>query len=169
MKDLLFPSEIGRISFLIRLVLLLVVLTLIVVVLPLPDSSPEREQTIWLVAIPFAIYNLLFISLPRIRDIGFPSWFAIFALIPYLNGILFLLLVFAPKRKSFLGASLGSPSAITVPSASPEKISVTRPTSVAGSNCSKCGDKLMLSRDGEFNENGEVVCNDCLVGGAHST
>jgi hypothetical protein len=83
--EFIFPKRIHRLSFLVRaLVTNLLCFWLIVafssahVITPIPVTTALCEDSRYYVAIlALAIYNLLFLLLPRVRDIGMSGWWVL--------------------------------------------------------------------------------------------
>ena len=101
----LFPQRIARGEFCIRFVLLLVAyLGASFLGLPLAsviNPGPTRELvTILAYAIPlflFVAYFFFGVLIPRLRDVGLPSWYLVFYLVPLLNLFLIGMAFFAPS------------------------------------------------------------------------
>jgi hypothetical protein len=100
----LFPKRIGRLSFLLRLSIW-VVLPLIAVVIGDSFSKPATEASAGFSTFTFVVvcsimlchfgYFLLYILRPRFADIGFPSSALALILVPMLNALVFYAAIFA--------------------------------------------------------------------------
>lgn len=84
---------------------------------------------------------------PGARDAGLPGWTLFFGLLPILSNALGILLLFRRSRHARLG-----PRDIESP---------RKAVTIAGSDCSVCGKRLVVQTDGLFNPADEVVCNEC--------
>jgi uncharacterized membrane protein YhaH (DUF805 family) len=94
---MLFPPEIGRVSFLFRTVMCaamaLLVWLLAVSAMPMGYQLRDDDWGVWMLGfVPLIIiyvYALAFVLAPRLRDAGLPRISALLALIPILNVIVF--------------------------------------------------------------------------------
>jgi uncharacterized membrane protein YhaH (DUF805 family) len=92
---ILFPKQIGRLSYLVRIVLFSIVASSFE---PLSESiSPglsARNMALALFALAVIAYGFIYVILPRVRDADLPRTSMILALIPIVNLGYGLLLLF---------------------------------------------------------------------------
>ena len=97
----LFPSRIGRISYLIRYVLLLIAALVASIML---EMSPFASSAVQIPMSGGAVVLLIFILLclfrsilfPRLRDVGWNAAWALMVFVPIINVLFVLALLFAP-------------------------------------------------------------------------
>ena len=91
--DFLFPRQLHRLSYFLRLVAANVFSAF------LYRSSTTIDPRLWWIAvIGVSLYGLFFILLPRLRDAGMSAWWLIAALIPFVAILLGIILLFrAPE------------------------------------------------------------------------
>ena len=98
--NLIFPSQIGRLSYLTRALLF----TLVTYpAIPLFDESEKRDlqwSDLWLLLLAIAIvtYWLAYIIRPRCKDIGIKWWFGLLTIIPIVGLVAGLILLFKPAK-----------------------------------------------------------------------
>ena len=109
MIDFIFPHRLHRLAYLLR------GLAADAVTGVLYSCSTTMDVRIWWVSvITLTLYGMFFIVLPRIRDIGMRGWWLLVALIPVVNIVFGIILLFrAPAILSDTPKSL-QPTA-TVP------------------------------------------------------
>jgi hypothetical protein len=95
------------------------------------------------------VYAVFFVYLPRVRDAGVTAWSLMLALIPYGSIAYGLVLLFRPSKIPMHPVRVEEPP---------------RPPNIAGSDCSSCGKRLVLSSEGVIDEANKVVCNECRAG-----
>jgi len=95
------------------------------------------------------VYAVFFVYLPRVRDAGITAWSLMLALIPYGSIAYGLVLLFRPSKIPMQPVRVEEPP---------------RPPNIAGSDCSSCGKRLVLSSEGVIDEANKVVCNECRAG-----
>jgi uncharacterized membrane protein YhaH (DUF805 family) len=94
----LFPTKVGRLSYFLRLLTVLAMhLGVYLFSQQLADAKTRALIVISWVILAL-IYGLLFIVLPRVRDFGLPTLAAVLFLIPILNTVFALCLLFGPQN-----------------------------------------------------------------------
>jgi len=103
----LFQNRLDTFSFLIRLILCLLVILLVRYAYQMVWGPVEyHPRTLWfhcmnwVISLGWTVYVLAFVMAPRLRDVGWPSWFAIFSLLPIVN--LVFILCLACKRSKIV-------------------------------------------------------------------
>ncbi len=98
---ILFPDKVQRLDYALRLIMWYIGVPVIAAfLLPLPKFIGIPE---WL---PFAVIILLIplrfpcADIPRFRSIGWSPWLVLLFLIPFVNCIIQLLLLFIPSKKA---------------------------------------------------------------------
>jgi len=98
---ILFPEKLQRLDYALRLIMWFIGVPIIAAfLLPVPKYIGIPE---WL---PFAVIILLiplrfpFADIPRIRSIGWSPWLVLLFLIPLVNFVVQLLLLFTPPREA---------------------------------------------------------------------
>jgi uncharacterized membrane protein YhaH (DUF805 family) len=107
--EFIFPKRIHRLSFLVRslatnllLFWLMVALSSAHVITPIPVAGEPSEDWYYYVALlALGIYSLLFVWLPRVRDIGMSGWWVLLSLFPVVNGFFYLFLIFRAPEYHF--------------------------------------------------------------------
>ena len=100
----LFPDRIGRIAFLIRYIVFLVAILFASFLLRLPDHihSPIAGIVFPLCAVVVLIFCLVCmfrsILFPRLRDVGLHLAFSLIILVPVINFLFLLFLLFVPSN-----------------------------------------------------------------------
>ena len=90
---LFFPKRIGRVSYFIRHCAIGLLLLGIVG----SGLLQEYELTGWILLLVFLIYELLWVVLPRMRDLRMGTFWIILTLVPLINVIFGLILLFRPS------------------------------------------------------------------------
>jgi uncharacterized membrane protein YhaH (DUF805 family) len=92
----LFPQCVHRISFLVRFLACAILTQLLYDNMPLSASvsSAPRIMAWWIAVLFLAVYSLFFVFLPRLRDAGMSGWWVLLALLPFINLILAVILLF---------------------------------------------------------------------------
>jgi uncharacterized membrane protein YhaH (DUF805 family) len=103
-ETFLFPKRVHRISFLARFLACLIATQLLYAYMPLLASAPLSAPRViawWIAAIFLAVYSLFFVFLPRLRDARMSEWWLVLALLPFINLLLGVVLLFrAPAATS---------------------------------------------------------------------
>ena len=95
MIEFLFPRRLHRLAYLLR------GLTANFVTYVLCSNITSHSGLWWTSIVAIWVYEAFFIVLPRIRDIGMNSWWVLAALVPIVNGVFGIILLFrAPVRLS---------------------------------------------------------------------
>ncbi len=101
--SILFPRQIRRLSFALRLIVCLLIGPLGWLVFHFIWGTPaDYPQTpvlrwlVWLVAVGLTAYLLVFVVVPRLRDVGMSPYFGLLSLVPLFNLLFFIFLGFAP-------------------------------------------------------------------------
>ena len=95
--NLLFPYEIGRLGYLIRLICLLGVLLLF--------ATSQTDGRIFIVVLIAAfIFKFPFMIIPRLRSIGWSPWMAVCMFIPFVNFLFLLIFLLWPPYSSSSGS-----------------------------------------------------------------
>jgi hypothetical protein len=110
--DFIFPSRLHRLAYFLRVVTTNVLAGFVYA------FSGTNSSGLWLVLllVALAVYQLFFIILPRIRDIGMGKWWLLLTLIPGVNVVFGIILLFrAPatfcdRRNSPLQATAVAPN-----------------------------------------------------------
>jgi uncharacterized membrane protein YhaH (DUF805 family) len=99
----LFPKQIQRLSYFLRMVACLCASALVGVFLgllghaaPGAFNSPLLKPLLWLFTIAWYCYLLGFVLAPRLRDIGISPYIALVAFVPGANLVIGLVALFAP-------------------------------------------------------------------------
>jgi len=93
-----FPKQIGRLSYVLRFLFLVVVYELGIYAINQCPNPTLRAIMIIAFVLLFLVYLFGFIVMPRLRDFGLPSLALILFFIPILNTLLALGLIFAPQN-----------------------------------------------------------------------
>jgi hypothetical protein len=94
----IFPKFIGRISYILRLLLVIALYEFgVFFIHQFPVGPALRLAMILILVAAFLGYLLFYIVLPRLRDFGLPPLALILFLIPILNTLLALGLMFGPQ------------------------------------------------------------------------
>jgi uncharacterized membrane protein YhaH (DUF805 family) len=111
MLDFFFPKRLHRLSFLLRTILCGVVLCFLESRVGL--SNP---QIWWAIFIAVQVYEIFFIEVPRIRDIGLSGWWWLIMLVPGPNVVFCLILLFrAPVPAPRPSPAILPPAQVAVP------------------------------------------------------
>jgi len=110
--EFIFPLRLHRLAYFLRAVTTDILAGFIYA------FSGTNASSIWLVLLflALAVYQLFFIILPRIRDIGMSNWWLLLILVPGINGVFGIILLFrAPVilselRNPALQATAAAPS-----------------------------------------------------------
>jgi hypothetical protein len=97
-----FPKRLGRLSYLVRVVILDALYWLLVQwkrSLPLELSDTQLTQFI-AGCLVLAVYLTFFVIVPRLRDIGTTVWLAIFGLAPFIWPLVHLILAIQPRKRA---------------------------------------------------------------------
>lgn len=95
MNEILFPRLLGRLEFFLRSVAVFVLGRLLI-----GDRAGFDWIGAWIftgLAVLLAVYHVLFIVLPRIRDAELPVWTVVLVLIPFVNLLFGLFLLLYPR------------------------------------------------------------------------
>lgn len=95
MIDFLFPSKIGRLSYFFRILLSNLAFIPLFVEVEASIESASIGDVLTLAGI--LLYTILFIYRPRCRDASLSLWVLIFTIIPILDKVLAILLLFKPS------------------------------------------------------------------------
>ena len=107
----IFPRRLHWVAFLLRLIVADVMPAFIYF-----TNSDTHSESFFLLDIILVIYTLIFIILPRIRDVGISGWWLLVAFIPFANSLLALILLFrAPRYQSGKPLKTSNLNSITVP------------------------------------------------------
>jgi uncharacterized membrane protein YhaH (DUF805 family) len=147
MMEFAFPKRLGRLSYFIRAIPANAVMLWAV-------AAAETELfgdalLLCIAGLVVGVYAVFFVYLPRVRDAGITAWSLLLALIPYGSIAYGLVLLFRPSKLPMQTVRVEEPP---------------RPPSIAGSECSACGKRLVLSSEGVIDEANKVVCNECHAG-----
>jgi hypothetical protein len=90
MTSFLFPSRLTRIPFLLRII------AVNIVALPATLNIYNEQFGIWdaIIILISLAYAVFYIYLPRLKDAAIPVWLLILAVIPIINKLFILLLLF---------------------------------------------------------------------------
>jgi hypothetical protein len=95
---IVFPKRIGRLSYFLRLLLMLAIYYLgFFAIHQCPLGPGLRLVIILSFVIVFLGYLFCYIVMPRLRDFGLPALAIVFFLIPILNTLFALCLMFGPR------------------------------------------------------------------------
>jgi uncharacterized membrane protein YhaH (DUF805 family) len=95
MLSQIFPKELNRLEYLIRIVLYAII---VFAIYSTVGGAIAIERT-GLFLMGFQIPKIFLLDIPRIRHIGRSSWFLVLLLIPYLGMIFQLLLLVLPPDR----------------------------------------------------------------------
>jgi len=95
--ELLFPYEISRTSYFFRALLNSLICTLIKYEFPIHGSALRAFVTM-IVGLALLVYVIFFIVRPRCNDIGIHWTWSFLTLVPYLNLLFGLYLLFWPSK-----------------------------------------------------------------------
>ena len=105
--SILFPKQIRRLSFVLRLGIfaLIPLLTKFVfgLIWGVPEDFPDGpvfEFLMWLVALLLTVYAIAFIIVPRLRDVGISPWLGLLSVLPPINVLLLIYLAFASTGRN---------------------------------------------------------------------
>ena len=99
-----FPERIGRLSFLGRQILLYLLCTIAGIAMPVTNRQQSMAVTLAIavgvlaVAVFIVVCQFGFILVPRLRDVGLHGAFSLLILVPIINGIFFIVLIFLPPN-----------------------------------------------------------------------
>ena len=109
----LFPQTLDRVPYLIRSLVFVVALAVVygilaavsVPLLPHDDASPGVfvfliGAVAFLIGLGAVVYGVVGLTIPRIRSCGWNPWLALLLLVPGVNTIFSLLLLFMPPVES---------------------------------------------------------------------
>ncbi|PTY07070.1 hypothetical protein DB347_09525 [Opitutaceae bacterium EW11] len=101
----MFPKEIRRVQYLVRLLILIVSVGVIAALtVPLLHLSDEPSPLLYLLpVIVFLVVvpiRLAALDIPRIRSIGWSPWLLLLFLIPGINAIMQILLLVMPPKST---------------------------------------------------------------------
>jgi hypothetical protein len=94
LRTLLFPQRIGRASFGVRTAVFDLLLYAFLAV----DSGPSRELIARSVVLLAGVYFLVWVVLPRMRDLGIRPFWLVLTFIPLVNVVFGLILLSRPGR-----------------------------------------------------------------------
>jgi uncharacterized membrane protein YhaH (DUF805 family) len=93
--EFIFPCRLHRLAFFMRGTLTGIVEWYLYSYGSIISSGTTLNQGVWFVAIiALFIYDLLFIDLPRINDLGMSAWWLLVSFVPFANIWLGLILIF---------------------------------------------------------------------------
>ena len=102
----LFPKQIRRLSFTVRLCVCLLIVPLSHLAFHFAWGEPTNyphtlvfRSLVWLVGVAGLAYIVGFVVVPRLRDIGLSPYVAVLSLIPLINLLLLVFLGFAPSAR----------------------------------------------------------------------
>jgi uncharacterized membrane protein YhaH (DUF805 family) len=105
--SVLFPKQIRRLSFAVRLGVFFLIPPISSLVFRLMWGVPEDwphgpaiRVSMWLVSLILIAYAMIFIVVPRLRDVSISPLLALLALLPFINLLLFIFLAFAPSGRN---------------------------------------------------------------------
>ena len=92
LKEFIFPGRLHRLAYFLRLV------TTDILACFIYAFGGTNTSNVWLVVLFFglAVYQLCFIILPRIRDIGMSNWWFLLIFVPGVNAVFGIILLFRP-------------------------------------------------------------------------
>jgi hypothetical protein len=98
--EFLFPRRLHRLEFFLRDLVLAVPLYFIY-----SCSTTMNPVFWWTSVVALSLYELFFITLPRVRDIGINGWWLLLLFVPIANAIFAYILLFrapsfAPRQKT---------------------------------------------------------------------
>jgi len=97
--ELLFPKRVGPLSFVVRLFLMAVIFRSgIYGIRQLPENSRLLDVAAFLFIMTFILYVSGFVFLPRVRDFGLPRLATLLLLVPMINILLAICLLFLPEN-----------------------------------------------------------------------
>ena len=99
--EFIFPRRLHRLAYFLRLLASNVGFGLI-----LATSSPLEQLLPAVGFVTLAIYQVLFIGLPRLRDTGMSGWWILLAFIPIVYVFLSIILLFRAPEYHFERSSL---------------------------------------------------------------
>ena len=149
MIEIAFPKTLGRLSYLIRVIPANAVMLWAVAAAETENELAGDELFLCIAGVIVGVYAVFFVYLPRVRDAGITAWSLMLALIPYGSIAYGLVLLFRPSKIPMQPVRVEEPP---------------RPPNIAGSDCSSCGKRLVLSSEGVIDEANKVVCNECRAG-----
>jgi uncharacterized membrane protein YhaH (DUF805 family) len=92
----MFPRRIGRVSFLVRYVLFLLAAVIASVLLKAGEGKIVLLSLAILILLFALFYFIRFILVARVRDTGLHTAFALLILVPLVNFLFVLVLLFVP-------------------------------------------------------------------------
>ena len=103
MKEWLFPKRIGRLSWLLRV--LIGIAVAIPLILATESGSPLRQYAPawlmellgWLLVLGTGVYAMWFIHLPRARSLGLHGGYLAFVFVPPINMLMGMMFLFASE------------------------------------------------------------------------
>lgn len=101
MVKLLFPEKLNRLPYLFRIVIFLIIARLAWYLFSTLQHFVAVPTKCYLI-IFFAIYLLQFpcLAIPRLRSMGWSPWCALLLLVPLVNFVIALLLLFIPPKET---------------------------------------------------------------------
>jgi hypothetical protein len=102
-RSIIFPRQIGRVSFIVRYILFLIAVAMGIGLLVISESAPSQVSIVLAaVAVFWLLFTLVyfarFILLARIRDIGIDNLFGVLIFVPVVN-VLFLIYLAVTEKK----------------------------------------------------------------------
>jgi uncharacterized membrane protein YhaH (DUF805 family) len=96
----IFPRELNRPQYLLRIVIYIIVISLIIsFLIPFTTRNAIGIESIGFLIFGLNILKIFLFDLARIRHIGRSPWFVILFFIPYLGGVFQLLLFVLPSDR----------------------------------------------------------------------
>ena len=87
--EFIFPRRLHRFAYFVRIILLNTATYFLY-----SCSTTMNPPLFWISAIAILVYGIMFVVLPRIRDLGMSGWWLLGAFVPLLNIWLGLILLF---------------------------------------------------------------------------
>ena len=94
--EIVFPRRLHRLAYFLRLIIANILSSFLYT-----DRDTMNASIWWIVVIALALYGLFFILLPRLRDVGMSTWWLLVALVPLVNILLGIILLFRAPEYHF--------------------------------------------------------------------
>ena len=104
---MIIPRKLGRLGYIGYLLGLIVVTGILVaIVLPvIPSNGDDSASNLLLVlSLILGSLKIFLMDIPRLRSIGWSPWVVIIMLVPFLNGIMQILLLVLPQESYTSGS-----------------------------------------------------------------